>query len=165
MFLLLTAGVTCAMMFSENPSPSRRGSAEISPRQLAPSVGTLGVGIMALVVPNPAACDLPHPEDPIYFGSLCFTPHAPVALPIFEALQDGVDLTFGVIRLRADRFGILCLPDAIHPTATSTSSPNSVAESCSPDLASDFLEATESESSSVYLDDDLYTEDTICPVE
>ena len=116
------------MMFSVNPSPSRRGTAEVIPRLLAPSVGTLGVGVTSPVVLNLATCNLPYSEDPIYFGSLCFTPHASAALPIFETLQGSVDLTFGIIRLRTDFFVTLRLPDAIRPTATLTSSPSLVVE-------------------------------------
>ena len=104
------------------------------------------------MVPSPVARNSPQPEDPIYFGSLCFIPHAPAALPIFEALLEGVDLTFGIIRLRADRSSILRLPDAIRPTATTSTS------------SLDILETAESESASIYLDDDLYPEDAIYPV-
>ena len=59
------------------------------------------------MVPISAVYDTPYSEDPIYFGSLCFTPQAPAVHPIFDALLEGVDLMFGVMRFRVDRAGIL----------------------------------------------------------
>ena len=151
------------MMFSKNPSPSQRGTAEVIPRQLAPSVGTLGVGTRASVA---LISTTTRPEDPIYFGSLCFTPHAPEARPIFDSLHEGVTLTFGIVRLRADRHGILRLPDAAR-TVTLGSSPLSTSTTgYSPgSLPNDSLEIAESETASIYSDNDFYPESPRSPVE
>ena len=146
---LLAAGVTHVMKFSVNPSPSMRGTAELIPRQLAPSVGTLDVGTQASAAPSPTTQAPAGPEDPIYFGSLCFTPHTQKARAIFGSLRKNVPLTFGIVRLLADRHGILRLPDAVRPATTNPSpSPISPREHPSDGFINDSLETAESTSSS-----------------
>ena len=67
----------------------------------------------------------------IRFGSAEFTPHSPVAIPVFSALDSGIDLTFGDLHFHAAREGVLRFPNSPTPakSASTTSSSSTGSES------------------------------------
>ena len=124
----------------------------VTPRQLAPSVGKTGVGST-----GPAASSItgnsPTLQSPIYFGSLGFNPHSPIALPAFADLHAGVEVSFGELRFYVNKWGTLRLTDeprfaTTAPTTSSTAeaepalpaSTSTLATSFDSDVSSDTLD-------------------------
>ena len=90
--------------------------AVVTPRQLALSVGTLRAGVTApaapasavydqpaSAAPTSAVYDPPASGEPIYFGSLEFTPHPPALRPAFDSLYEGTDLVIGNLRFHVNK--------------------------------------------------------------
>src|SRR5664279_1600947 len=100
---------------SRNPSMSYKGSAVVAPRQLAPSVGKTRAGIAISPAPDAANCNSSTPTESMFFGSISFVPHLPDFSPAFDALHEGVNLTFGDFRFHVIREGVLRFPDPPHP--------------------------------------------------
>ena len=116
---------------------------EITPRQLAPSVGTQRVGStipaasstvkfryteMPFGLANSSSThDSPSAEfDAIYFdseaaarsitfGSFDFTPHSSMSKLVFKSLNTGLDLAFGDLHFYVNNLGTLRLPRKTHP--------------------------------------------------
>jgi hypothetical protein len=73
---------------------------------LAPTVGTLGVGIMnsmafLLLANSNSEVD----EIQIPFGAVNFQPHQSNFMPIFESMDQDMDLTIGSLNFRVGSLG------------------------------------------------------------
>jgi hypothetical protein len=99
-------------------------------------VGTRGVGIInstafSLLANNSSEVD----ENQISFGTFDFQPHPPNFTPIFESLDQEMDLTIGSLNFRIRSLGSICLSDPAKPdpsaskTKTITMSESSVGSS------------------------------------
>src|SRR5664279_4813201 len=97
---------------------SYKGSAVVAPRQLAPSVGKTRAGVVISPAPNLANYSSSTPVEPMFFGSLSFVPHLSAFSPAFDALHEGVNLTFGDFHFHATREGVLRFPDPPRHQAT-----------------------------------------------
>jgi hypothetical protein len=77
-------------------------------------VGTLGIGIMnstafSLLANNNSEVD----ENQISFGTVDFQPHLPNFTPIFESMDQDMDLTIGSINFCVRSLGLIRLSDPI----------------------------------------------------
>ena len=108
--------------------------AEVTPRQLAPSVGTLHVGSAIPAAPSSSTLDEATTYDAIYFdseaaaksitfGSFDFTPHSPMLNLVFKSLRGSLDLAFGDLHFYINNLGVLRLPNQTHPAATDSTTP------------------------------------------
>ena len=68
---------------------------EVNPRQLAPSVGIEGAGIMNSAAPSSSTSNSKIGGGQIRFGTIDFLLHPPARLPAFVDLDQEMDLTFG----------------------------------------------------------------------
>jgi hypothetical protein len=124
--------------------------AEITSRQLAPSVGTQrdGSAISAasstskfryaampfgLTNASPAHNTPSAIYDAIYFdseaaaksitfGSFDFTPHSSTSSLVFKSLHEGLDLAFGDLHFYVSNLGVLRLPNKTHPVLENSTS-------------------------------------------
>jgi hypothetical protein len=103
---------------------------------LAPTVGILGIGIInstafSLTANRNSKVD----ENEISFGTVDFHPHPPTFTPIFESLDQEMDLMFGILNFRVGSVGSIRLSDLIESgpsagkTATAAMSESSVGSS------------------------------------
>jgi hypothetical protein len=81
---------------------------------LAPTVGTLGVGIMnstafLLLANSNSEVD----ENQISFRTIDFQPHVPNFTPIFESMDQDMDLTIGSLNFRVGSLGSIRLSDPV----------------------------------------------------
>jgi hypothetical protein len=108
----------------------------VNPRQLAPTVGTLGVGIMnsapfLLLANNNSKVD----GNQISFGAIDFQLHPPTLTPVFATLDQEMDLTIGTVNFRIGSLGSIRLSDltksdpSTSKTATIAMSESSVGSS------------------------------------
>src|SRR4051812_25694606 len=106
------------------------GFDEADPRQLAPSVGTLQVGITISAGPSPAPSKSTTPPalvdsmtraDSDLFGSLGFMTHLPTFRPAFADLRTGINLTFGGYQIYINHWGSLRLTDSVRMPVATTS--------------------------------------------
>jgi hypothetical protein len=68
----------------------------VNPRQLALTVGSLGIGIMNSTAFSFLANSSPEvDENQISFGTVNFQPHPTNLTPIFESMDQDMDLTIG----------------------------------------------------------------------
>jgi hypothetical protein len=79
---------------------------------LAPTVGTLGVGIMnstafLLSANNKSEVD----KNQIPFGTIDFQPHQSNFTPIFESMDQDMDLMIGSLNFRIGSLGSIRLSD------------------------------------------------------
>ena len=126
--------------------------AEITSRQLAPSVGTQRVesaisavsstskfryAAMPFGLTNASSAHDTPPAiyDAIYFdseaaaksitfGSFDFTPHSSMSSLVFKSLRGGMDLVFGDLQFYVSNLGVLCLPNKAHPALEDSTSPS-----------------------------------------
>jgi hypothetical protein len=96
---------------------------------LAPTVGTLGIGItnsttFSLLTNSSSEVD----ENQISFGTVDFQPHTSNFTPIFESMDQDMDLTIGSLNFRVRSLGSICLSDLAKPDP-STSEAKTVAMS------------------------------------
>jgi hypothetical protein len=83
---------------------------------LAPTVGTLGVGIMnstafSLLAYNSSEFD----KNQISFGTVDFQPHPSNFTPIFKSMDQGMDLTIGSLNFLVGSLGLIRLSDSVKP--------------------------------------------------
>ena len=108
--------------------------AEVTPRQLAPSVGILHVGSAISAASSSSTFDEETIYDAIYFdpetaaksitfGSFDFTPHSPTSNLVFKSLRGSLDLAFGDLHFYVNNLGVLRLPNQIHPASTDSTAP------------------------------------------
>jgi hypothetical protein len=88
----------------------------VNPHQLAPTVGTLGVGIMNLMAFSILAnSSLEVNENQISFGTIDFQPHPSNFTPIFKILDQDMGLTIESLNFRVGSLGSICLSDPVKP--------------------------------------------------
>jgi hypothetical protein len=110
-------------------SPSSRTFVELTPRQLAPTMGTLGVGIMnSTAFPLLANNNSQVNEIQIPFGTVDFQPHQSSFTQVFETMDQDMDLTIGSLKFCVGSLGSICLSD-LTKTGPSTSEPETLAMS------------------------------------
>jgi hypothetical protein len=110
-------------------SPSSRTFVEFNPRQLAPTMGIPGVGIMnSTAFPLLASNNSQVDEIQIPFRTGDFQPHQSSFTQVFESMDQDMDLTIGSLNFRVGSLGSIRLSD---PTKTgpSASEPETVAMS------------------------------------
>jgi hypothetical protein len=83
---------------------------------LAPTVGTLGIGIMnsmafSLLANSSSEVD----ENQISFGTVDFQPHPSNFTPIFESMDQDMDLTIGSLNFCVGSLGSIRLSDLAKP--------------------------------------------------
>jgi hypothetical protein len=83
---------------------------------LAPTVGTLGIGIMNLtafliLANNSSKVD----ENQISFGTVDFQPHPSNFTPIFEGMDQDMDLTIGSLNFCVRSLSSICILDSAKP--------------------------------------------------
>jgi hypothetical protein len=79
-------------------------------------VGTLGVGIMNSTGFSLLANSSPEVGgNQISFGTVDFEPHPPNFTPIFESLDQKMDLTIGSLNFHVRSLGSICLSDPVKP--------------------------------------------------
>jgi hypothetical protein len=86
-------------------------------------VGTLGVGIMnstafSLLANNNSEVD----EIQITFGTVDFQPHLSNFTPIFESMDQDMDLTIGSLNFRVGSLGSIRLSDLVKPDPSASKS-------------------------------------------
>jgi hypothetical protein len=84
-------------------------------------VGTLGVGIMnstvfSLLANNSSEVD----ENQISFGTVNFQPHPSNFTPIFESMDQDMDLTIGSLNFRVGSLGSIRLSDPAKPDSSAS---------------------------------------------
>jgi hypothetical protein len=96
---------------------------------LAPTVGTLGVGIMnSMAFSFSANCNPEVDEIQIPFGTVDFQPHQSSFTQVFESMDQDMDLTIGSLNFRVRSLGSIHLSDPTKP-GPSVSEPKIVAMS------------------------------------
>ena len=93
------------------------GIGEVTPRQLAPSVGTTSVGSTTSMASSPWIYDSSAPTEEISVDNLNFTFHSEAAKPAFKDLSCDLDVYFGNLSYRLTAFGMLRFPDQIRSTS------------------------------------------------
>jgi hypothetical protein len=88
---------------------------------LAPTVGTLGVGIINSTAFSLLANSSPKVDgNQISFGTVDFQPHPPNFTPIFESLDQEMDLTIGSLNFRVGSLGSIRLSDLAKPNPSAS---------------------------------------------
>jgi hypothetical protein len=96
---------------------------------LAPTVGTLGVGIMNLTAFSLSANNNSQVDEiHIPFGTIDFQPHQSSFTQVFESMDQDMDLTIRSLNFRVGSLGLICLSDP-RKTDLSASEPETVAMS------------------------------------
>jgi hypothetical protein len=84
----------------------------VNPRQLAPTVGTLGVRIMNSTAFSPSANNNTEVDEiQIPFGTVDFQPHQSNFTQVFESMDEDMDLTIGSLNFRVGSLGSILLSD------------------------------------------------------
>jgi hypothetical protein len=101
------------MPYSPDPKSFILDVCRVNPRQLAPTVGTLGVGIMNstafwFLANNSLEVD----EIQIPFGTVDFQPHQSNFTQVFESMDQDMDLTIGSLNFRFGLLGSIRLSDS-----------------------------------------------------
>jgi hypothetical protein len=92
-------------------------------------MGTLGVGIMNSMAFSRLANSSPEvDENQISFGTVDFQPHPSNFTPIFESMDQDMDLTIGSLNFHVGSLGSICLSDPAKPDP-SASKANTIAMS------------------------------------
>jgi hypothetical protein len=83
---------------------------------LALTVGTLGVGIMNLMAFSPLANNNPEiDKNQISFGAVDFHPHQSNFMPIFESMDQDMDLMIKSLNFHIGSLGLIRLSDPVKP--------------------------------------------------
>jgi hypothetical protein len=102
---------------------------QVNPRQLAPTVGTLGVGIMKSTAFSLLANSNPEVDEiQIPFGTVNFQPHQSSFTQVFKSMDQDMDLTIGSLNFCVGSLGSIRLSDPAKP-GPSASEPKTVAMS------------------------------------
>jgi hypothetical protein len=110
-------------------SASSSSFVELTPHQLAPTVGTLGVGIMNSTVFSLSANNNPQVDEiQIPFGTIDFQMHQSSLTQVFESMDQDMDLMIGSLNFRVGSLGSIRLSDPTKPDP-SASEPKTVAMS------------------------------------
>jgi hypothetical protein len=101
----------------------------LTPHQLAPTVGNLGVGIMNSTAFSLSANSNPQVDEiQIPFGTVDFQPHQSSFTQVFESMNQDMDLTIGSLNFHVGSLGSIRLSDPTKPDP-SASEPKTVAMS------------------------------------
>jgi hypothetical protein len=104
------------MPYSPDPKSFILEIGQVNPRQLAPTMGTRGVGIMNSTAFSLLANSNPEVDgNQISFGTVDFQPHPPNLTPVFASLDQEMDLTIGSMNFRVKSLGLICLSDLAKP--------------------------------------------------
>jgi hypothetical protein len=96
---------------------------QVNPRQLAPTMGTRGVGIMNLTGFLLLANSNPEVDkNQISFGTVDFQPHKSNFTPIFESMDQDMDLTIGSLNFHVGSLGSIHLSDPMKPDPSASES-------------------------------------------
>jgi hypothetical protein len=96
---------------------------------LAPTVGTLGVGIMNSTAFSLSASSNPQVDEiQIPFGTVDFQPHQSSFAQVFESMDQDMDLTIGSLNFRVGSLGSIRLSNLMKPDSLA-SEPETVAMS------------------------------------
>jgi hypothetical protein len=83
---------------------------------LAPTVGTLGVGIMNSTTFSHLANNNPEVNEiQIPFGTVDFQPHQSSFTQVFESMDQDMDLTIESLNFHVGSLGSICLSDPAKP--------------------------------------------------
>jgi hypothetical protein len=86
-------------------------------------MGTLGVGIMNSTAFSLLANGNPEVDDnQISFGTVDFKPHQSNFTPIFESMDQYMDLTIGSLNFCVGSLGSICLSDPVKPGPSASES-------------------------------------------
>jgi hypothetical protein len=101
------------MSYSPDPKSFILDICRVNPRQLAPTVGTQGIGIInfSLLANNNPEVD----GNQISFGTTDFQPHPPNLTPVFASLDLEMDLTIGRLNFHVGSLGSIRLSDPMKP--------------------------------------------------
>jgi hypothetical protein len=104
-------------------SPSSRTFVELTPHQLAPTVGTLGVGITNSTAFLLSANSNPQvDETQIPFGTVDFQPHQSSFAQVFESMDQDMDLTIGSLNFHVRSLGSIRLSGLMKPDPSASES-------------------------------------------
>jgi hypothetical protein len=92
--------------YSPDPKSFILDICQVNPRQLAPTMGTRGVGIMNSTAFSLLANSNPEVDgNQISFGTINFQPHPTNSTSIFESLDQEMDLTIRSLNFRVGSLG------------------------------------------------------------
>jgi hypothetical protein len=123
MFILDTRLVSLIFTFEfiRRPKSFILDICRVNPHQLAPIVGTLGVGIMNLMAFSLLANSSPEVDgNQISFKTIDFQPHPPNFTPIFESMDQEMDLTIRSLNFCVRSLGSIHLSDPAKPDPSSS---------------------------------------------
>jgi hypothetical protein len=111
------------MPYFPNPKSFILDICRVNPRQLAPTIGTPGIGIMNLMTFLLLAnSNSEVNEIQIPFGTVDFQPHQPIFTPIFESMDQDMDLTVGSLNFRVGSLGSIHLSNPVKPSSSTSES-------------------------------------------
>jgi hypothetical protein len=111
------------MPYSPDPKSFVLDICRVIPRQLAPTVGTLGVGIMNSTAFSSLANSNPEVDEiQIPFGTINFQPHQSNFTQIFESVDQDMDLTIGSLNFRVGSLDSIRLSDPAKPGPSASKS-------------------------------------------
>jgi hypothetical protein len=100
------------MPYSPDPKSFILDVCRVNHRQLAPTVGTLGVGIMNSTAFSPLANSNPEVDEiQIPFGTIDFQPHQSNFMQVFESMDEDMDLKIGSLNFCVGALGSIYLSD------------------------------------------------------
>jgi hypothetical protein len=99
---------------------------------LAPTVGSLGAGIMNSMTFSLLANSSPDVDEiQIPFGTVDFQPHQSSFMQVFESMDQDMDLTFGSLNFRVGSLGSIRLSDPMKPGPSASKSKTETTEESS----------------------------------
>jgi hypothetical protein len=111
------------MPYSPDPKSFVLDICRVIPRQLVPTVGTLGVGIMNSTAFSSLANSNPEVDEiQIPFGTINFQPQQSNFTQIFESVDQDMDLTIGSLNFRVGSLGSIRLSDPAKPGPSASES-------------------------------------------
>jgi hypothetical protein len=100
------------MPYSPDPKSFILDICRVNPHQLAPTVGTLGVGIMNSTAFSLLANSNPKVDEiQIPFRTINFQPHQSNFTQVFESMDEDMDLTIGSLNFCIGSLGSIRLSD------------------------------------------------------
>jgi hypothetical protein len=86
-------------------------------------VGTRGVGVMNSMTFSLLANSNPEVDkNQISFGTIDFQPHQSNFIPVFESMDQDMDLTIGSLNFHVGSLGSICLSDPAKPDPSTSKS-------------------------------------------
>jgi hypothetical protein len=111
------------MPYSPDPKSFILDIYRVNPHQLAPTMGTLGIGIMNSTAFSPLANSNPEVDEiQIPFGTIDFQPHQSSFTQVFESMDQDMDLTIGSLNFGVGSLGSIRLSDPAKPGLSASES-------------------------------------------